>query len=141
MASEFKFKKCNFQGNQFQQGTCIRTDCRITPGQCPRNEKYDLGNLSVQKNNRAVGCLSPCKKWNYPSPYGQGRNEQQDNGRYLCCPSPVSVDECRRGIVVHTEYVNLVRRSCPTAYSFSYDDDGGSHDCPSDISYHVTFRS
>ncbi|XP_055325704.1 uncharacterized protein LOC129579578 [Sitodiplosis mosellana] len=127
-------------GNHFQQGTCVRTDCRLTPNQCPGNEKFGLGNLSVQKNNRPVGCLSPCKKWNYPAPYGQGRNEQQGDGRKLCCPSPVSVEECRRGIVAQTEYVNLVRRACPTAYSFAYDDDGGSHDCPSDTSFHVTFR-
>lgn len=49
-------------------------------------------------------------RWNFPPPYGLGRNEHDGNGRFLCCPTPpVSVGECRNGIVIHTDYVNLVR--------------------------------
>lgn len=95
----------------------------------------------MQSNYHAVSCLSPCKKWNYPAPFGLGRNEQEGDGRLFCCPSPVSVQECRGGAVVYTDYVNLVHRNCPTAYSYAYDDAGGSHDCPSDTSFVVNFYS
>ncbi|XP_031635147.1 thaumatin-like protein 1b [Contarinia nasturtii] len=129
-------------GIQFQSGTCVRTDCRLSVNQCPHNERSGLGDLTVKgRSNNPVACLSPCKKWNYPAPFGKGRNEQEGDGRLLCCPSPVSVQECRRGIVVQTDYVNLVHRNCPTAYSYSYDDEGGSHDCSSDTSFVVNFYS
>lgn len=130
------------KGRQLQQGSCIRTDCRLSINQCPRNERNGLGDLTAKnRNGQAAACLAPCKRWNYPAPFGLGRNEQQGDGRQLCCPSPVSVEECRRGAVVQTEYVNIVRRVCPTAYSFSYDDLAGLHNCPSTTSFVVNFYS
>lgn len=105
----------------------MRTDCRVPLSQCPKNEHSGLGDLTVKdKNNNPVACLSPCKRWNYPDPYGKGRNEVEGDGRLLCCPRsvPVGVEECRGGIVAQTEYVKLVRRTCPSAYSYSYD---GNH--------------
>lgn len=125
-----------------QQGSCIRTDCHLLLNDCPKGEKSGLGDLTVRgRSNNPVACLSPCKKWNYPPPYGQGHNEQEGDGRLLCCPAPVSVGECRGGIVVNTDFVQLVRRACPTAYSYSYDDLGGLHNCPSSASFVVNFYS
>lgn len=125
-----------------QQGSCIRTDCQLHLLACPRNEKQNLGDLTVKsRNNKQIACLSPCKKWNYPAPYGYGRNEQNGNGRMLCCPDPVTPGDCRRGIVINTDYVKLVRQACPTAYSYSYDDKGGLHNCPASASYVVNFYS
>lgn len=130
------------QGQPLQEGSCIRTDCHLLLGDCPKNEKDDLGDLTVKgRSNNPVACLSPCKRWNYSPPYGLGRDEQQGDGRLLCCPDPVTVEECRNGIVVQTDYVNLVRRACPTAYSYSYDDDGGLHNYPSNINYVVNYYS
>ena len=43
------------------------------------------GDLRVQD----VGCMSPCKAWNYPAPYGMGRPESEDPGLHLCCPTPI----------------------------------------------------
>lgn len=141
-----KWKWCwngiQLQNRALSEGTCTRTDCRLTLDQCPRDERNGLGDLSIKNGYYySVACLAPCKKWNYPAPYGLGRNEQEGDGRNLCCPSPVSVDECRRGIVTQTEYVNLLRRSCPTAYSYAYDDEAGSHNCPSTTSFIVNFYS
>ena len=39
---------------------------------CPKNEN-EVGDLRVTKNGKTVACLSPCKKWNYPPPYGLGK--------------------------------------------------------------------
>ena len=93
------------------------------------------------RSNNVVACLAPCKKWNYPPPYGQGKNENQGDGRLLCCPAGTSVEECRKGIVVQTEYVKLLHRVCKTAYSYSYDDEGGLHNCPTATSFAVEFAS
>lgn len=131
-----------FQGQPLQDGSCVRTDCHLLLSDCPRNEKNELGDLTViGRSDNQVACLSPCKKWNYPAPYGNGRNEQEAEGRLLCCPDPVTSEDCRRGIVVNTDYVKLVRQACPTAYSFSYDDEGGLHNCPSSASYVVNYYS
>lgn len=125
-----------------QEGSCIRTDCHLRLDECPNGENHGLGDLTVRgQNDNPVACLSPCKKWNYPPPYGQGQNEQEGDGKLLCCPAPVSVDQCRAGIVKNTAFVNLVHRACPTAYGYSYDDEAGLHNCPSTTSFVVNFYS
>lgn len=131
-----------FKGQPIQDGSCVRTDCHLLLSDCPKKEKSDLGDLTVKgRNNNIVACLSPCKKWNYPAPYGYGRDEQQGDGRMLCCPNPVTPEDCRKGIVVQTDYVNLLHRACKTAYSYSYDDEGGLHNCPSQASFVVNYSS
>jgi Thaumatin family len=80
------------------------------------------------------------KEWNYPAPYGLGRSEHDQPGLYMCCPTPpVSVEECKAGTILHTDYVKLIHEKCPTAYAYSYDDDYGLHSCPNDVNYKVTF--
>ena len=120
-------------------GRCTPTNCNVEPTACPTDER-DVGNLQVVKEGKVVQCLAPCKKWNFPPPYGMNKSEQQPPGNYLCCPTPpISPNECRSNIVVQTKYVNLVRNKCPSAYSYSYDDLGGSHDCPPGTSFDVVF--
>lgn len=136
------FGYIHFQGQPLEEGSCIRTDCHLLLSDCPQDENSDLGDLTVDcRSNNPVACLSPCKKWNYPEPYGYGRDEQEGDGRMFCCPDPVTPEECRSGIVVDTDYVHLVRSACPTAYSYSYDDEGGLHNCPSSASFTVNFYS
>ncbi|XP_031635191.1 uncharacterized protein LOC116348351 [Contarinia nasturtii] len=132
-----------YQNNQpFQNGACARTNCQLQLNSCPTNEISGLADLTVKgKNNNIVSCLAPCKKWNYPAPYGNARNEQEGDGRMLCCPEGVLPEDCRKGLVTQTEYVKLLRNTCPSAYSYSYDDEGGLHNCPSDTSYVVNFYS
>lgn len=123
-----------------QQGSCVTTSCKVSLANCPGAENNGVGDLKMHKNGKVVACLAPCKKWNYPPPYGLGHPESQDPGLHLCCPTPpVSVAQCRNGIVVNTKYVNLIHKDCPTAYSYAYDDEGGLHNCPNGVNFHVTF--
>lgn len=123
-----------------QGGSCVPTVCNIDVNACPQNEIDGLGNLQVIENGQAVACLSPCKKWNFPPPYGLGNPETQSPGVDMCCPTPpISSQQCNAGPVVNTQYVNLVRSTCPTAYSFAYDDTNGLHQCPGSTSFAVTF--
>lgn len=122
-----------------QEGSCRTTDCNLRLDSCPSNEDF-VGDLRVFKNGRPTMCLSPCKRWNYPYPFGLGQNEQNYPGNYLCCPTPpIYPDQCRAGPVVQTKYVKLVHRDCPSAYSYAYDDEAGLHNCPRDTSFDITF--
>jgi hypothetical protein len=147
-------------------GTCTASDCsKLTLDACPATD--DLGggvypayasvDLRVPAAGAPVACLSPCKKWNYPSPYGFGQPEAADPGLHMCCPTPIdpasgnctiangcmTPDACRAAAdpvsVVHTDYVALVHARCPTAYSYAYDDLAGLHACPADTRFLVTF--
>jgi len=121
-------------------GNCVETVCGVSMDSCPQNEIDGLGDLRVMKNGKYVMCLSPCKKWNYPAPYGMGQPEDVDPGLHMCCPTPpVSSDDCRAGPVTTTQYVNLIHQACPSAYSYAYDDVNGLHACPAGTSFHVTF--
>lgn len=97
---------------------CIATQCDLSLSACPGNETLGLGDLRVvAPDGRTVQCLSPCKRWNWPAPLGLGRPEQAKPGALLCCPTPpVSPAECRAGPVEATRFVQLVHKSCPTAY-------------------------
>jgi len=109
-----------------QGGTCITTQCRISLNSCPTNENNGLGDLRVIKNGETVACLSPCKKWNFPSPYGLGRPETIAPGVNMCCPTPpISPSQCSSGPVISTNFVQQVRNNCPSAYSYAYDDHAG----------------
>jgi hypothetical protein len=123
--------------------TCVPTLCNLGLPECPKDETYsstDLGNLAVvdSKTGKNVQCLSPCKKWNYPAPYGMNQPEATAPGPALCCPSPVTPETCNAVAGVKTtKYVKLVHEKCRSAYAFSYDDVAGSHDCPSTASFRV----
>lgn len=118
-------------------GSCITTKCNLSLAECPQNEIQGLGDLRVIKDGKAVQCLSPCKKWNYPAPFGLGKPETEAPGVNLCCPNN-DVEGCRKGIVTQTNFVQTVHRTCPTAYSYAYDDQAGLHSCPTQKSFDVT---
>lgn len=137
------------------QGGCTASDCsRLTLDACPAQE--DIGG-PVDLRIDDVACMSPCKKWNYPAPYGLGRSESVDPGLHLCCPTPIdpasgnctpangcmTPDACRSTTdplgVVRTDYVALIHARCPTAYSYSYDDEAGLHACPAATGFEVVF--
>lgn len=150
-----------------EQGSCITSDCSgLSLAQCPGDE--DLGNglypayahqdLRVRDGaGNVVGCMAPCKKWNYPAPWGLGKPESADPGLHLCCPTPIdpasgqctvanacmTSDACRNTAdplsVEHTDYVLRMHQMCPTAYSYAYDDAAGLHACSSQTSFEVTF--
>jgi len=123
---------------QSPSGGCVPTLCALSFTSCPSNEIDGLGDLAVYHNRQKVACLSPCKRWNFPPPYGLGKNEDQAPGVYMCCPTPpISPTQCRSGPVVNTDYVKLVHSQCPSAYSYAYDDQAGLHNCPGDTSYDI----
>jgi len=120
-----------------QQGSCITTNCAVSLNACPSNEN-SVGDLRVFRNGRVTQCLAPCKKWNFPSPYGLGKDEKLYTGLQFCCPTPpVSPQQCSSGDVIRTQYVNLIHRDCPTAYSYAYDDLAGLHNCPNPTSFTI----
>ncbi|KAG4078478.1 hypothetical protein HA402_009190 [Bradysia odoriphaga] len=120
-----------------QQGSCVTTNCAMSLNSCPTNEN-SVGDLRVIQNGRVVQCLAPCKKWNFPGPYGLGQSEQLFTGQQFCCPTPpMSPEQCRAGQVIRTQYVNLIHRDCPTAYSYAYDDEAGLHNCPNPTNFDI----
>jgi hypothetical protein len=120
-------------------GRCTTTQCAVSLAACPSDETQGLGSLKVVKQGQIVQCLAPCYKWVYPPPYGMNKSKYDPPGKLMCCPTPpVTSEECRAGPVVQSKYVQLVRSSCPSAYSYAYDDEGGSHDCPPGTSFTAT---
>lgn len=120
-----------------ESGSCITTRCDLSLNDCPQDETQGLGDLRVINNENVVQCLSPCKKWSYPSPPGLGKPETESPGIYLCCIAPLTGEECSTGPVIQTQYVQTVRQACPTTYSYAYDDAAGLHDCPTQNSFDV----
>ncbi len=121
------------------QGGCVPTTCSMSVDACPTNDISGVGDLGVYVNGRKVACLSPCKKWNFPPPWGLGNAEVGQPGELLCCPTPpVSPEQCRTGPIETSQYVNLIHSTCPTAYSYAYDDEAGLHNCPGETSFDVT---
>jgi hypothetical protein len=155
------------RGPGAESGSCVTSDCsNLSLAACPGDEDMSGGvfgayaheDLRIRDGNgKVIGCMSPCKKWNYPSPWGLGMPESADPGLHLCCPTPIdpatgqctaahacmTPDACRAPgdpvSVVHTKYVGAMHAMCPTAYSFSYDDAAGLHNCPSDTGFEVIF--
>jgi hypothetical protein len=148
-------------GSGAEKGSCVSSDCsKLALAGCPGGETIDgaAEDLRVRDaSGRVIGCMAPCKKWNYPAPWGLGKSESIDPGLHLCCPTPIdpasgqctpangcmTSDACRNpgdpASVVHTDYVAAMHAMCPTAYAYSYDDAAGLHACPSDTRFEVVF--
>jgi hypothetical protein len=155
-------------GNGAESGSCVTSDCSgLSLAACPGSEDMSGGgefgayaheDLRIfGANGQVIGCMSPCKKWNYPSPWGLGQPEGADPGLHMCCPTPIDpnsgqctpANACMTSpacsdasdpvSVVHTQYVDAIRSMCPSAYSYAYDDKAGLHNCPSDTSFEVVF--
>jgi len=120
------------------QNNCIETTCQLSLDRCPKDEN-NVGDLGIYgTDGKILACLSPCKKWNYPPPYGLGNDEQVSPGVDYCCPTPpIYPEECSSGPVIETQYVQLIHETCPTAYSYAYDDFAGLHNCPGETSFDV----
>jgi hypothetical protein len=148
--------------------SCTASDCGgLSLTRCPGADNLSEGGAFPQyaaqdlrvrdRNGNVVGCISPCKRLNYPPPWGIGLPESTDPALHMCCPTPLdpnsgqctpargcmTPEACRNPgdarSVVHTGYVAAVHSMCPSAYSYSYDDDAGLHVCPSNTQFEVTF--
>jgi len=123
---------------------------------------HDLTRVNLQLLNddktKIIGCISPCKKLNYPSNNnGFGQSESNRPGIWYCCPTPVSnpnednctidgnppcmtSEACRKGPVVNSKYVQLLKRVAPYIYTFAYDDFAALNKCPAKtVKYEVIF--
>lgn len=124
---------------------CVESRCdALDLLQCPSNERtgkrtLDLRVFAPGDRSTLVGCLSPCKAHNYPPPFGLGLPENDDQGLMLCCPEGVTPEECRKGPIGSTQYVQYINRVCPNVYAYSYDDRVGLHKCPAPTKYEVVF--
>jgi hypothetical protein len=158
------------RGDGAEKGSCVTSDCgKMTLEKCPGNEDMTGGgrypgyanqDLRVRDGaGKVIGCLAPCKKWNYPAPYGLGKPESDDPGLHMCCPTPIdpaknpgqctiankcmTAEACRSAAdpvsVVHTRYVKAMHEMCPSAYAYSYDDEAGLHTCPKTTAFEVVF--
>jgi hypothetical protein len=149
------------------QGSCVTSDCSgLSLASCPTDEDLSGGgrhpahaseDLRVTDSaDNVIACMSPCKKWNYPAPYGLGKPEDEEPGLHMCCPTPIpdpvacaadpkcmTSEACRDKSdplsVEHTKYVIAMRKMCPSAYSYAYDDAQGLHNCPAETKFVVTF--
>lgn len=149
-------------------GSCVVSDCAgLSLAQCPGADDLSGGgafptyareDLRVRDSaGTVVACAAPCKRLNYPAPYGRGLPENVDPGLHMCCPTPIdpasgrctaangcmTPEACRAPSdprsVVHTDYVAAMHAMCPSAYAYSYDDANGLHACPADTKFEVTF--
>lgn len=149
------------RGPGAESGSCVSSDCSgLALDRCPGAEKIGgaFEDLRVRDGSgRVIACMAPCKKWNYPAPWGRGQSEAVDPGLHLCCPTPIdpvsggctidrscmTSEACSNAgdplSVVHTQYVAAMRSMCPSAYSYAYDDAAGLHACSSQTSFEVTF--
>jgi len=155
-------------GSGAGQGSCVASDCsKLSLDHCPGNENMSGGGAYPAYSNEdlrvrdgsgnVIACMAPCKKWNYPAPWGLGQSEGVDPGLHMCCPTPIDpatgqctvANHCMTSAacsnaadpvsVVHTSYVAAIHSMCPSAYSYAYDDAAGLHACPSDTGFEVTF--
>jgi thaumatin family protein len=158
------------RGPGSETGSCVTSDCSgLRVEMCPGSEdmtggglysQYGQQDLRVRDASGAVlGCMAPCKKWNYPAPWGLGQPESADPGLHLCCPTPIdpaknpgactpatscmTSEACSDAAdplsVVRSDYVAAMRSMCPSAYSYAYDDAAGLHACPSQTTFEVVF--
>lgn len=109
-------------------------------GQFPELSSVDLRILDPDDETRVLGCLSPCKKLNYPAPWGEGMPENVSPALEYCCPTPpIEPQVCSSGPVVETDFVNRLQAMCPSVYSYAYDDADGLHTCPAQTQFQVVF--
>lgn len=109
-------------------------------GEFPAYDAVDLRVLDPDDPSKVLGCLSPCKKLNYPAPWGHGMAENISPAVEFCCPTPpISPEQCSSGPVVETDFVNRLQDMCPSVYSYAYDDADGLHTCPAQTQFEVVF--
>jgi hypothetical protein len=131
---------------------CVESDCsKLDLTQCPSNEDLSEGVYSSYLNvdlrvfdpkipTKIIGCMSPCKKLNYVTPWGFGLAESGKPTVDFCCPTPpISSEACSGGPVASSAYVTRMHQMCPSVYSYAYDDAAGLHTCPAQTKFEVVF--
>lgn len=132
------------KGNKEGVNGCEVSRCDIDVNTCPSDElidgrSYDL--KVIGKNSKqVVGCIAPCKKLNYPAPWGEGKSEASPGVDFMCCPTPpITPGACSAGPIEKTKYVNHIRNVCKNVYTYAYDDANGLHTCSATTKFEVVF--
>lgn len=150
---------------------CVSTNAsKLDLNQCPSNEDLSQANKGLAKyknvdlrvydaaNKKIIGCMSPCKKMNYPAPWGFGVDEKKEPALHMCCPTdPQKIkdntctwaNECATSqacsdakdanSIVHTKYVQSIHKMAPDVYAYAYDDVKGLHTCTGRTKFELVF--
>lgn len=111
-------------------------------GKFPAYSSVDLRVFDDKDPAKVVGCMAPCKRLNFPVPWGLSQNELTPPTVDFCCPTPpISAEQCREGPVTATQYVNRLQEMCPDVYSYAYDDADALRNCPAQTQLEVIFCS
>ncbi|XP_058217713.1 thaumatin-like protein 1b isoform X4 [Rhododendron vialii] len=95
---------------------CKTTGCMVDlNGLCP----WDLS-VTESEGNGIVACQSPCVRFNKPE--------------YCCTGEYATPNTCKP-----TLYSESLKRACPLAYSYPYDDETSTFTCASGADYLITF--
>lgn len=141
----FKFEvngNCIRDGLPFQQMDCSG----LSVESCPKAENLGALNRSVNlhafnpSTGKFAGCFSPCMKlvddkWGTPA----GRHDAENVAPYCCTGAFGSPEVCTPGPVSKLQYLKQVRRVCPYAYGYAYDDVKSTIVCSATTRYMVTF--
>jgi len=151
--SKLDLKKCPKAENLSMNGRYrTATDASI-------HKTYSLTNASLvirsTTDQKAVGCIAPCKLLNSGQPYGYNQAIGSQPTVWMCCPTPVpnandqnckatsgcvTPNACRTGPIEQTQYVKAIHSMISNTYAYSYDDVNGLHTCPSGTtSFKMTF--
>jgi hypothetical protein len=132
---------------------CVVSDCgALDLAECPSDEDLseggaypelahvDLRVFDPRDPSRVIGCMAPCKRLNYPAPWGLGAPETTSPTVDFCCPTPpITPEACTAGPVARTDYVTRLQTMCPSVYSYAYDDADGLHTCPAQTRFELRF--
>ena len=160
------------KGPDANKGNCVSTDAsQLDLMQCPAHDNLsqgkalfaaykdvDLRVFDPKNPHKIIGCMSPCKKLNYPQPWGYGIPEQHEPALHMCCPtdgdkiltntctwankcatSQHCSDHTDPASVVHTRYVKALHDMAPDVYAYAYDDVRGLHQCTARTQFEVIF--
>lgn len=125
----------------------VSLDCRaLTFADCPKSELLNGRNVSLllldPRSGKPSGCYSPCGKLTY-SNWGNSPvvAPAHAEAQMYCCPTPpVTPQQCMRGPVEHSQFVNIFRQKCKGVYSYAYDDVNGLQTCPEGTTYRWTLH-
>jgi len=112
---------------------------------CPAAEILHGKSMSLKavdpKTGKQAGCFSPClkltdDKWNSTSPVAP---DSTVAGPYCCAGAWGSPGACNAGPILKTNYLESVKKSCPGAYGYAYDDKTSTIACTAVTQYSLTF--
>lgn len=120
-------------------------DCSgLSLTECPVSETLAGKTVSLHavnpKTGKVAGCFSPCMKLT-DNKYSSNpvAPDSKTAGPYCCAGAFGAPQSCQAGPILKTEYLAAVRKSCPGAYGYAYDDKIATIACQVSTEYKLTF--